>query len=220
MNNHDFIKNQKPGSAGAPPANNTVSQTSPHSSFRRGWHSRGYVPHFDAGEIPQFITFRLADSLPAEVLRNLHSSSDFLTSDEAKAEQRRSIEEYLDKSTGNSWLKNPALADIVEDTLLHFDGKSYRLHSWVVMPNHVHVLLTPVKGHGISEIMHSLKSFTAKMINRELGAQGRLWQADYYDRFIRNEAHFIRTIEYIEMNPVNAGLCSSKNEWRFSSAKM
>ena len=68
--------------------------------------------------------------------------------------------------------------------------------------------------------MHSLKSFTAKEANRLIGRKGDFWQVDYYDRYIRNERHYYRAIEYIEMNPVNAGLCEDRGEWRFGSARL
>lgn len=206
------------GSAGVPPANNKDQTPQPLESIYKGWHSRGYLPHFDCDEITQFITFRLADSLPAELLCEWRAMLEHLPKTEAESELRRRIEEYLDGGAGRAWLKNPAVASVIENALLRFDGRRYNLHSWVVMPNHVHVLLAPAAGYGIPGIVHSLKSFTAKKANRALERRGRFWQMDYYDRYIRNEDHYHRTVEYIEMNPVKAGLCGMKEEWEFSSA--
>lgn len=208
------------GSAGVPPANNNEQTSqSPESSYK-GWHSRGYLPHFDCGEIPQFITFRLTDSLPAELLNVWRAMLEHLSKTEAESELRNRIEEHLDGGTGHAWLKNPAIASVIENALFHFDGRRYRLHSWVVMPNHIHVLLTPATGYGVPGIVHSLKSFTAKEANHLLERKGGFWQVDYYDRYVRNEEHYYRTVEYIEMNPVRAGLCESREEWAFSSAAM
>ena len=191
----------------------------PDESPYLGWHSRGYLPHFDGGEISQFITFRLYDSLPAALLNTWRDMLEHLPKTEAELELRNRIEEHLDKGAGSAWLKNPAIARVIENALLHFDGRRYRLHSWVVMPNHVHVLLTPSAEHGIPGIVHSMKSFTAKESNRLLGMKGKFWQPDYYDRYIRNEDHYYMTIEYIEMNPVKAGLCESREQWEFGSAR-
>src|SRR5215210_2316958 len=111
------------------------SRPVPQDLAEAGWHSRGYLPHFDGGEISQFITFRLKDSLPLSVLdswrRELGREDD--------AELRRRIEAYLDQGRGNAFLREPAVAAIVERAMLHHDGKRYRLTAWVVMPNHVHL---------------------------------------------------------------------------------
>ena len=91
--------------------------------------------------------------------------------------------------------------------MLYFDGDRYDLHGWVVMPNHVHVLITPAARHRLADIMHCWKSYTSKRANRILGRSGAFWQDDYFDRFMRDEAHFLRTQDYIAENPIRAGLC-------------
>ena len=106
----------------------------------------------------------------------------------------------------------------MQDALLFFDGKRYGLHAWVVMPHHVHVLFTPFKGEQLDKILHSWKSFTSRKANRILRRDGRFWQRESHDRFIRDEAHFMNVIGYIEKNPVVAGLCRRREEWEFSSA--
>lgn len=78
--------------------------------------------------------------------------------------------------------------------------------------------LAPINPHELGAIIGSWKSFTAKIINRFLGRDGQLWAPDYYDRYIRDEAHYAATISYIEDNPVKAGLCGATAEWPFSSA--
>ncbi|MBU1023875.1 transposase, partial [bacterium] len=94
----------------------------------------------------------------------------------------------------------------------------YFLLAWVIMPNHVHVLVQIIDGYLLSDLLHSWKRYTAKMINRMLGRKGRLWQREYWDRYIRNENHLNNAINYIHMNPVKAGFVNSPEEWQFSSA--
>lgn len=183
----------------------------------RGWHSRGYIPHFDGGEIPQMITFRLADSFPQAVLESWGDELSRLPKPASDIERRRRIEAYLDKGFGSAWLKEVRIAQLVQNTLLHFDSKRYRIHAWVIMPNHVHVLLTPCSGYALESILHTWKSYSAKAANNLLDRSGHFWQEDYFDRYIRNEDHFSRAIEYIESNPVKAGLCEKCEDWKFGS---
>ena len=182
-----------------------------------GWHSRGYLPHFDGGELAQFITFRLHDALPQSAILRWR--------DELKSEQpgfaesmmRRRVEAYLDQGHGTCYLKEPRLAAIVQDALLFHDGTKYRLAAWTVMPNHVHLLCTPCAGHSLAEIMHSLKSYTSNEANKVLSRKGRFWQKEYFDRYIRNVRHYSKVLAYIENNPVKARLCEEPGDWPFGS---
>lgn len=195
-----------PRSAGVPPA----------SPLAKNWYSCGYLPHFDHPGLIQSITFRLADALPAQVVERLRASE---TED---ARFRASLEDYLNAGHGACLLREPVHAHSVEDALLHFDGQRYRLLAWVVMPNHVHVLIETQAGHPLAEVVHSWKSFTAKIILRALppGRQGVLWQREYFDRYIRDERHLRAVIEYIDNNPVKAGLAKAAGDWRFGSARL
>ncbi len=103
----------------------------------------------------------------------------------------------------------------------HFDATRYRLHAWVVMPNHVHVLVEPLAGAAIGDIVQSWKSYTSKIIF-PFCPEGRfgdrhVWQKDYWDRFMRNERHYAATVDYIHNNPVKAGLCVRAEDWPWSS---
>ncbi len=129
-----------------------------------------------------------------------------------------SVEKYLDQGIGNCYLRQNKIAEMVEENLLRFDGVKYKLHAWVIMPNHVHLLLTPKEGHSLSEIVHSCKSFTANRANKMLDLEGRFWFPEAFDRFIRDFEHFEKTLNYIENNPAKAGLCMKRSDWRFSSA--
>jgi len=88
------------------------------------------------------------------------------------------------------------------------------------MPNHVHVVVEPIEGHGLGGIVHSWKSFSAKEANRTLGRIGPFWHKDYFDRFIRDEGHLGRTVEYVENNPVKAGLAATAADWPWSSCRL
>ena len=90
--------------------------------------------------------------------------------------------------------------------------------AWCLMPNHVHVIIEIVAGHSLTDIVRSWKSFTARKANDQLGRSGPFWHPDYFDRYMRNEAHLAQTVEYVELNPVKAGLVESADDWLWSSA--
>ncbi|MEZ5345193.1 MAG: transposase [Pyrinomonadaceae bacterium] len=182
----------------------------------KGWYSRGYLPHFDNRSRTQFITYRLADSLPQRILRGLRSrlEREKITDRELLIK----IDKYLDKGLGECHLGKPEIAIMVEENLLHFDGKKYKLHSWVIMPNHVHLLLTPKDRYSLSEITHSAKSYSSSKANKILKREARFWFPEVFDRYIRDDEHFEKTWKYIELNPVTAGLCKHPYDGRFSSA--
>ena len=179
-----------------------------------GWHSRGYLPHFDGGVVTQFITFHLFDSLPQTALEKWRL--ELARNDDAAL--RRRVEAYLDQGYGSSFLKTPRVASLVQGAMLHMDGARYHLAAWVVMPNHMHLLLTPRRGHTLPAIMHSLKSHTSSEANKLLGRRGHFSMKESFDRYIRDARHFAQTITYIENNPVKAKLCRTPRDWPFSSA--
>jgi REP-associated tyrosine transposase len=174
----------------------------------KGWHSRGYLPHFDSPETVQFVTFRLADSLPRDRIEALRSMPDAML----QADQE------LDAGLGECWLHNAKIAALTQETLLHFDGERYRLLAWCIMPNHVHVVVETLEGHTLSAVAKSWKSFISRQANARLDRTGAFWEPDYFDRYMRNEDHLMRTIEYVENNPVKAGLVDKAVDWPWSSA--
>jgi REP element-mobilizing transposase RayT len=176
----------------------------------KGWHSRGYLPHFDSQDVTQFVTFRLADSLPLPALERLRTT--------ARAESLR--DQMLDRGWGACWLRQDAIARIVEDAFLLFDGERYRLHAWTIMPNHVHVLFSQSAGNPLGAVIASWKRFTAAQANRSIGRNGSFWQKDYWDRFIRDDEHFAAAEHYIDANPVKAGLTEVAHHWRWGSARL
>jgi REP element-mobilizing transposase RayT len=184
---------------------------------QKGWHSRGYLPHYD-GQIAQFVTIHLGDSLPQPVLLRLKEEVERGVYEKGSREARIRMEQYLDSGIGECVLRNEDVAKIVEIALFYYAKTRYRLVAWVIMPNHVHLLLIPIEGVSLSDIMKDFKGYTARAINKLLGRSGHVWHPDYFDRYIRGEDHFHKTIRYIENNPVKAGLVDKPEQWRYSSA--
>lgn len=182
----------------------------------RGWHSRGYLPHYDKPGLLQSITFRLDDALPTHVLERMKADAEIKNDDQL----RQKVEEYLDAGHGECHLRNPLIAQLVENALQHFDGERYRLIAWVIMPNHVHVLIEIYEGHPMDKVVHSWKSFTSKEANKILGRSGQFWAPDYFDRYIRNQEHFNNVVRYIHYNPLKAGLVKRAEDWQYSSASL
>lgn len=195
----------------------------------QGWHTRGYLPHFKVERGTYFVTYRLADSLPRELQERFREQLRILaTTTEAerqrlignlRVEHAREIERQLDRGLGRCHLCRSEIARLVVEALRYFDEKRYHLHEWVVMPNHVHALLTPVLPHRLGEIVKAWKQYSALRANRFLGCQGeRFWQTESFDRWVRNEAERVRIVRYIRENPVRAGLCTGEADWPWSSA--
>lgn len=177
-----------------------------------GWYGKGHLPHLDAEGFTQFVTFRLADSLPRTLIDKLRSEA----ADDVGF--RKAVESKLDAGMGECWLAKPEIAAIVQDALIYHNAVSYDLHAWVIMPNHGHLLATQLGGKHLPDILHSIKSFTANAANKVLGRSGAFWQHESFDRYIRSNKHYSTVVDYIELNPVKAGLCSMREEWPWSSA--
>jgi REP-associated tyrosine transposase len=200
----------------------------PTAPTTAAWHSRGYIPHFESAEATQHVTFHLADSLPKAALQRLEAELKFISSEKRDAERRKRIDSWIDAGHGSCVLREPRIAHMVQASLLAFDSKRYRLLAWVVMPNHVHVLFQPMNGWTVAKIVASWKKFTGRRIEswerqspdwRQLrDPPAPVWQREYWDRYIRDERHLTRTIEYIHMNPVKAGLVAKPKDWLWSSA--
>jgi putative transposase len=180
----------------------------------RGWYSSNYLPHFDKPGLQQFITYRLADSLP----ESRRAEWEALLDVENDLERRRRLELYLDCGHGTCYLRDPRIAEMVQENLWHFDNNRYRLLAWVIMPNHVHVLIE-VREVPLGEVVKSWKSYTSKQANQILGRTGSFWGEDYFDRYVRDEKNFWQYIRYIENNPTKARLVHAPEDWPWSSAR-
>jgi putative transposase len=188
------------------------------------WRHRGYLPHLEDPGVVQHITFHLADSLPRQALARLEQQLESFPPDKRDIERRRKLEKWLDAVHGSCPLCDPKVAEQMQDVILHFEGRRYELFAWVVMPNHVHVLLQATPGHEINHIVKSWKSFSGRFIGAYLRDRGdseapqRIWHRDYWDRYIRSERHFERVVNYIQQNPVKARLATKPEEWKWCSA--
>lgn len=185
-----------------------------------GTRSRGYLPHLEAGQPVYFVTFRLADSLPRDLLAELRKERQLLEAagragtqrapDQVRLEKLRALlrkaERWLDRGLGKCFMRDARIAKIVADALGHFEGTRYRIRAWCVMPNHVHVVFSPMNGHTLEAITHSWKSFSSLKANRLLGRSGRFWQREYFDHLVRNEASLQKIVRYVKDNPKKAGL--------------
>jgi REP element-mobilizing transposase RayT len=205
----------------------------PPNALVAGLHFRGKLPHLKKEGAAYFVTFRLADSLPAhEIARLKHERQAVLEQARAakspltwhEEEQLLAwycdkVEVLLDAGRGACWLSKPEIADLIAAALKHFNGQRYELRAWVVMPNHVHVVVWPMPGNVLSDILHSWKSFTSKAADRLLGRTGEFWQRESFDHWIRTDAEHARLAAYTENNPVKACLCRSPEDWKWSSAR-
>jgi REP element-mobilizing transposase RayT len=180
----------------------------------RGWHQRGYLPHFDAPDVTQFVTFHLDDSFPvsrrAEFAATLNEPGD--------SAKRKQLEAWLDRSYGDCWLRRQGVAEIIEKILRETDGRDYRRQAWVVMPNHVH-LVVDVWDVPLLKLINRWKGKSSRLANVPLRRNGKFWQEDYYDTLIRDAAHLKRAIHYTEQNPMKAFLAKAARDWPWSSAR-
>jgi REP element-mobilizing transposase RayT len=180
----------------------------------RGWHERGYLPHRDEPGLTQFVTFRLADSLPAE----LRGEWEAFLAIEDQRERRKQLEAYLDRGRGECLLRRPDIGALMDGALRFNHGKYYKLRAWVVMPNHVHVLFK-VGSKSMGRMVGEWKEYTARLANKILGRRGQFWDEDYWDTYMRDRAHEARSRRYIENNPTKAFLVRDPAEWPWTSAR-
>lgn len=187
----------------------------------KGWYKWGNLPHYDVGGLYQSITYRLDDSLPQAKLSELEEELRLMHLSELqmKNARRKQIEAWLDAGYGSCILREPNNAQLMIETWQYFAGERYDLIAWVVMPNHVHVLIHVYEGAVLERIVTSWKNFTSRRFVASPEVE-RIphWQAGFWDRFIRNEAHFRNAVVYIEHNPVTAGLVKRPEQWVFGSA--
>lgn len=198
-----------------------------------GFHFRGKLPHLKREGAVYFVTFRLADSLPCEIVEKLKREREGIIQQALAAKRPLTwheelqlfawysdrIEAFLDAAAGECWLRQPELSELVARAVNFFAGERYDLHAWVVMPNHVHAVVWPYPGHTLSRILHSWKSYTASEANKLLQRGGKhFWQKESYDHWIRDDAERARLCIYVTNNPVKARLCARPEDWLWSSA--
>jgi REP element-mobilizing transposase RayT len=189
--------------------------------------SRGELPHLYKDGCSYFVTSRLWDAVtpsppcgagvpPANVDSTSRDKTGVVVHPPAAEEIAARSEPPL--RLGSCVLADPACADIVQRALLHFDRQRYYLTAWCVMPNHVHAVFTVLPTKCPSDVLHSWKSYSAHAINRRLRRRGTLWERESFDHVIRSIEHFAAFVNYVEQNPVAAGLCAAAADWPYSSA--
>jgi REP-associated tyrosine transposase len=203
----------------------------PEADYAVRWRR---LPHWEQPGATYFITWRTGDSIPREVLDrwiaerdewlrqhniNVSGRGDFshewrkqlarlphVLRCKFQSEILQQWEFHLDACHGACVLRRPELARIVAGSLLHFDGDRYAMGDFVIMPNHVHLLVAlPDEGQLFSQ-GYSWKKFTATQINRKLGQKGEFWQADGFDHLVRSQEELDHYRRYIAENPQRAGL--------------
>jgi putative transposase len=174
---------------------------------------RRRLPHWQPEETPIFLTWRLFGSMPKQ--RQTETKSDL-----TEGQRFLAMDRQMDAAiSGPAWLKHPAIAALVADTLLVAGSQwgLYKLFAWVVMSNHVHVLLKPYKK--LADVTRAIKKTSATKANLILARSGQpFWQEESYDHWVRDAREFDRILRYIEWNPVRAGLVERPEDWPWSSA--
>lgn len=200
------------------------------------------LPHWDVPGATYFVTCCLDGSIPARGLVDLRRYEDRLRSQDAppnlavnEVELHRwklafaRMDWWLDREPAACHLKDPRLASSVMDAILHFASERYEVYALVVMPSHFHWVFRPLQNwvqtlvsvqSPRERIMQGLKTFTARCCNALLGRQGQFWQEESYDHWVRDEDELFRILQYVENNPVVAGLVDKPEEFPFSSARI
>ena len=211
---------------------------------------RRRLPHQDLEGHPIFLTACLHDTLSAADLSRIDQYRDELDVrpkpdhlSESDWEHRKHkllfafVDDLLDGQTPVQHLADDRQAEIVQNAFLHFANQRYRLLAFVVMPSHHHWLFLPDESWSLAAVQearrntgrektpreiisHSIQSYTATMCNRIRGETGPYWQHETFDHWARDEAETLRIIQYIERNPVKAGLVQSAEDYRWSSARI
>jgi putative transposase len=186
----------------------------PHDHIRV---TKNRLPHWQQNGAVYFITFRLGDALPRNLLERWKEERNAWlkwhplpwSADMEREYHRRfsrRIEEWLDAHHGSCILRRHRCAQEIAAAFHHFDGTRINIVSFVVMPNHVHALFAPMHEWPLEKIVHSWKRQSAVRINRLTDSTRALWQRDYFDRLVRNEQHFARCVRYIRSNSEKARL--------------
>ena len=182
---------------------------------------RRRLPHWEQDGCTYFVTFRLADAVPQDKLKawqeekanwlKLHPqpSSEKTAGEYAERFVER-IQKWLDAGYGSCALQDADARQVVENALRYFDGERYTLDGFVLMPNHVHLLVQPMAGFSLSSILHSWKSYTANLLNQKLGRSGAFWLDENFDHAVRSLIHLNRFRQYIAENPTQAHLAPGR----------
>jgi len=201
------------------------------------WSYHRHLPHFQPPGATLFVTFRLAGSLPHEVIERLmeekaraEATFNQIADPEelwrqGDVEERRWFgkwDEALDQAeSGPVWLKDKRIAELMVESLKYRDNMVYELDAFCIMANHVHMVFKPLPKsdgghHALQKILHSLKRHVGREANKLLGREGAFWQHESYDHVVRDEAERRRIVKYVLNNPVAAGLVERWEDWEWA----
>jgi REP element-mobilizing transposase RayT len=179
--------------------------------------ARRQLPHWRQSDATYFITFRLADSLPQSLLHQWRDEratwlrwhpSPWSADEQLEYEERFTyrLQEWLDAGLGACHLRRSDLRAKVERVLLHFDGERYDVDAFVLMPNHVHMMIVPRHGFDLSTILKGIKGVSANECNKLLRRNSAFWMDESYDHIVRDTKELMVFRNYIAANPEKAGL--------------
>ena len=171
-------------------------------------YSKGNLPHMHQAETMQYITFRLADSLPRTVCGEIYDRMEHFKKNhplpwdaDTKLQYWKEVgpmqQRLLDNGYGACWLKYPENRKFLIEAIAFKDNIDYEVYCYVIMPNHVHMLIRPLGLKKIEDILHSIKLFSARQINKFIGRKGNFWMKESFDRLVRNEDHLKHCYNYI-----------------------
>ncbi|WP_113959311.1 transposase [Roseimicrobium gellanilyticum] len=179
--------------------------------------TRQNLTHWQQPGVSYFLTYHLADAMPAVLLNQWKQERAIWLSfhpepwtpeveDEYHRRFSSQMERWLDAGHGSCVLRRPEVRAEVEESFRYFEGVRYQSFSWVIMPNHVHLLVMLHPDWTLEKVLFTWKRRTSGRINELCGTEGQQWQHDYFDRIIRDGQHFDNVVRYIRRNPVKAKL--------------
>ena len=197
------------------------------------------LPHWRQPGATYFVTFNLADAIPANKLQQIDSMRrewkhkhppprDEATWVEYARTVFQFVETTMDLGSGKCWFSRPEYAEELKRSILHFHEQRYEVGCLAAMANHCHLTMRPLAGFDLEKEIGAIKRTTARFINKRESLTGKLWQQESYDRIIRAEEHLYRVVQYIGRNPHKAGIPKSnwvrwmnpkwgKHGWNFDS---
>jgi putative transposase len=201
---------------------------------------RRNLPHYQPRGATFLINFRLAGSLPADVIERLKAETENLEKrllEIHDLDERFKLRDVEQRKLFGKWdnalhstkhgpfhLREDHIAEIVASSIRYHDGDWFDVEAFCIMSNHVHLVITPYEkskasDYSLTKIMHNIKRNSAKQANQVLGRIGVFWQHENYDHFARNQAELERIIKYVLNNPVKAGLVDDWSKWKWSYCK-
>ena len=173
---------------------------------------RKNLPHWEQSGAVDFLTFRLYDSMPQVVVRYYKQLKDqFIRKNpypwDSDIYRRYAalvpgpMQKYLDAGYGSCVLKDPVVRRFLVQSIDYFENERILVWAYVIMPNHVHMLVTGALGYEVGQTVSSIMRYSARKINRYLGLSGQLWRGEPFDTLIRSYAQYRHIVEYIRHNP-------------------